>query len=330
MDDYFDAVQVQLNALCQARAHRRGWTHTGRARLTRSTSVVLASVMITAAVFVVALASLSGRVPGPAPTPSGRAVAPDPAARRALAAVRGVPQSGTRLGDAHAPVTITIFADLECPVCRTFALGEGFHGLVAHQVRSGRVSIDFRSLCTTTCLRKSTGIYGPQQIAAYAAAQQDRLWDYALVFFAEQRAGSGYATSAYLTGLARQVPGLNLARWQQERGAPAPAARLRGDAAIARTDGVVSTPTLIVAGAHHRVTLIGAVGYRQLLGAIDKVQRAPAVGANAVVKACLATGHLTRPYPKAELRAALRSMSRSVRRYSDCPCVIRHALRSAR
>jgi protein-disulfide isomerase len=330
MEDYFDAVQVQLNALCQARAHRRGWTRAHWTGLTPSTGVVLVSALITAAVFVVAVGSLSGRGREPAQTRTGRAAAPDSAAQRALAALDGVPQSGTRLGDAHAPVTITVFSDLECPGCRTFALGQAFRRLVAHQVRSGRVSIDFRSFCTTTCSSKSTRIFGTQQIAAYAAADQNRFWDYALIFFAEQRAGSGYANAAYLKRLARQVPGLNLGRWQKERRTPAPAARLRGDAAIARTDHVLATPTLIVARANAHVTLIGVPSDRQLISAIDKVTRAPAASANAVVKACLATGHLNRPYSRAQLLAALRSMPASVRQYSDCPDVIRRALRTAR
>ena len=34
----------------------------------------------------------------------------------------GIPQSAMRLGSPSAPVTVTEFGDLECPVCRDFAL----------------------------------------------------------------------------------------------------------------------------------------------------------------------------------------------------------------
>jgi protein-disulfide isomerase len=293
-------------------------------------TVVVVSMVITAVVFVVAIGGLSSREHGPARTQTGRTPQVDAAAQRALAALDGISQSGTTLGNEHAPVTITVFADMECQVCRTFTLGSGFRELLTRQVRSGRVSLDFRSFCTSTCSGKNPSVFDAQQRAAYAAAGQNRLWDYALVFFAEQRAGSGYATTSFLDGLARQVPGLKLGRWRQARGEAAPAARLRSDAAVARTDHVIATPTLVVARGRARVTVIGAVTYRQLVRAINKVKGAPAVTPNAVVKACLATGRLTRRYSAAELRGALKAMPASVKHDTDCPNVIRRALRSAR
>jgi DNA-directed RNA polymerase specialized sigma24 family protein len=51
---------------------------------------------------------------------------------------------------------------------------------------------------------------------------------------------------------------------------------------------------------------------------------------NAIVKACLSTGRLTRHYTKAQLRAALASIPASVKQYTNCPNVIGHALLSAR
>jgi protein-disulfide isomerase len=330
MDDYFDAVRTQLDALCEARAHQRAWRQVPRPRLASSTGVVVISMVITAVVFLIAVGDFSSRSHQPASTHAEGTTAPDAIAQRALRTLDGIPQSGTILGDPRAPVRITFFADLQCPVCRAFTLGGAFRELVTDQVRSGRVSINFRSLCTTTCSGDSKRVFDAQQIAAYAAADQNLLWDYALLFFAQQRSGSGYVTPAYLNGLARQVPGLNLERWQKARGTPAVAARLGSDATIAQKGDVIATPTLVVAGANAHVILIGAATHRQLMTAIDKVKRARAVGSNAIVKACLSTGRLTRRYSNAQLRSALRSMPASVKRYTNCPNVISRALRGAR
>src|SRR6266516_6053805 len=48
---------------------------------------------------------------------------PVPGAARALALLRGIPQSGATLGDPRAPVTLVEFADLQCTTCASFAEG---------------------------------------------------------------------------------------------------------------------------------------------------------------------------------------------------------------
>jgi hypothetical protein len=63
----------------------------------------------------------------------------------------GIPQHDQRLGRADAPVQATLFGDLECDGCRDFVLGRGFARFVASEVRTGKVSIVYRSLCTATC-----------------------------------------------------------------------------------------------------------------------------------------------------------------------------------
>ena len=61
----------------------------------------------------------------------------------------GIPQSGVTLGNPHAPVTMTYFGDLQCPICRDFTLGP-FPQFVQQQVRTGKVKVDYRSFCTAT------------------------------------------------------------------------------------------------------------------------------------------------------------------------------------
>src|ERR1035441_4083385 len=51
----------------------------------------------------------------------------------------GIPQSGARLGSPKAPVTMTYYGDLECPICQDFTLNGGFPLLVSNDVKSGMV-----------------------------------------------------------------------------------------------------------------------------------------------------------------------------------------------
>ena len=54
-----------------------------------------------------------------------------------------------------------------------------------------------------------------QQVAALAAGQQQRFWNYAELFYHEQgQEDSGYVNESYLDSLAQQVPGLNVSTWR--------------------------------------------------------------------------------------------------------------------
>ena len=61
----------------------------------------------------------------------------------------GIPQSGARLGNPKAPVTLTYYGDLECPICQQFTLGS-FPQLVANEVRSGKVQVNLQGVPTAT------------------------------------------------------------------------------------------------------------------------------------------------------------------------------------
>lgn len=278
MADYFDSVQTQLSGLCAQQAHRQR----RRPRLHRpglSTVMLLASAAITVAVAVLALGLLSAGRHSAGQPPSGHR----PAAAVARPAVlRGIPQRGRVLGDHSARVEITFVADLECPICRQFTLDDAFREFVRNDVRSGRVKLDFRSLCTSTCSapgeRKTSAgkpsTFVVQQAAAYAAGRQNRLWDYALLFFKKQgHEGAAYVTASYLTRLARQVQGLNLRRWQADRKKSTTLAEVSADTAYTQAHHIDATPTLVVSGTKGAVTLVGGqTSYQQLAHAIARVQ----------------------------------------------------------
>jgi protein-disulfide isomerase len=212
---------------------------------------------------------------------------PRPGAAAALSAesvrtlLAGIPQSGTQLGNPRAAVTAVVFADLECPICRAFTLGEdsgGFPQLVRHDVRDGTVKIEYRSFCTATCNAvgrvRGEHLFDVQQSAAYAAGQQNLFWDYALLFYKQQgQEDTPYVTPHYLTALAKQTLGLNLERWQTNRDDPGLVARVNADERAANSQRLTGTPTVIMYGPKGKKQLAGGVPkYVELQQAIKDVR----------------------------------------------------------
>ncbi len=323
MGDYFDSVRAQLSAACEVQAHGRARSRLRWARLRPAHVMLATSALVAVAVFVVALGGLSARGPAPAPG-NGTAIAPNVSVEQAVAILEGVPQSGTILGDPRAPITVTLFADLRCSACRDFMLSRAFRRLVAHEVRSGAVKLDYRSLCPAPCAAEQKTLFDTQQAAAYAAGRQNRFWDYLLVFDSLP----GLERTGDLRALA-VGEGLNVGRWQHDRHGAAVAAQLRTDRALAGGAGVRAIPELIVAGPNAHVSLNGAVSYRQVKQAIAYARPLRATAPNAIITDCEAHGRLTHPFTKAQLRHALAVVPPPVKRYTNCVSVIDHALHSA-
>ena len=184
--------------------------------------------------------------------------------------LRGIPQAGMTLGKASAPVTVNYYGDLECPICKDFTTGS-LTDLVARDVRSGAVKVNYRSLQTAT---QDPGTFAKQQAAAYAAGAQNKGWNYLELFYREQgQEGSGYVDDSYLSGLARQTTGLNVGRWNNAVVGNAYATPVSHDERQATVDGFNSTPTLVVSGPKGKAQPItGAPSYQQLESAIHSVQ----------------------------------------------------------
>jgi protein-disulfide isomerase len=172
----------------------------------------------------------------------------------------GIPQSGTTLGNPNAKVTMMYFGDLECPVCQQFTLSI-FPQFVQDQVRTGKVKVVYRSMCTATCDGKLPNtqqeIFNRQQIAAYAAGKQNRFWQYAELFYHQQKTeGTGYPTDAFLTGIAKQIPGLNVSAWQAARNAASLHDQLSSDIAFANKASLPGTPSLVMEGPGNKEELV--------------------------------------------------------------------------
>ena len=184
--------------------------------------------------------------------------------------LKGIPQSGARLGNPKAPVTMSYYGDLQCPICQQFTLQGGFSPLVANEVRAGKVQIVYRSLQTAT---RDPATFSTQQVAALAAGQQQKAWNYIELFYNQQGAeGSGYVTGSYLDALARQIPGLHIAAWNTARGNAALATQIQSEGQQAAAQGFNSTPTLVFQGPKGKLQPPDAVPpYAELQSAIKQV-----------------------------------------------------------
>jgi protein-disulfide isomerase len=241
-----------------------------RGRRTRRLRMVGGVVVIAVALVAVAIAvSSSGSSSASAVTPSS------PAAQKAQASVnsllKGIPQQGNTLGSPSAKVTVTEFGDLECPVCKSFALGAE-NQLIANDVRAGKVKLVYRSLETASGLANGS-MFVPQQAAALAAGQQKLGWNYIELFYHEQGdESSSYVSDNFLAGLAKQVSGLNVNQWSSARQASSLSEQVNQDAQAAAAAGYSSTPTLLVTGPSSQAKpIIGAASYSELQSAIKSV-----------------------------------------------------------
>jgi protein-disulfide isomerase len=227
-------------------------------------------VLIAAAFIAVAIAIYRGSGGAP-PKPGSPQAKADVAAAGEL--LRGIPEAGVTLGSPRAPVTVTEFADLECSVCRAFALGAE-RQLIAHEVRSGRVKLVYRSLCTATCAGPlGADGFEAQQAAAYAAGKQHLAWYYIELFYSEQGTeGTSYVTPRYLDGLARQVPGLDYRQWRSNAALAPLRKAVASDERAAARQRFGTTPTVVVQGPRGKAQpIVGEAAYGTLRAAIKSV-----------------------------------------------------------
>jgi protein-disulfide isomerase len=147
----------------------------------------------------------------------------------------GVPQRGAVLGRADAPVTLVEFADLQCPFCARFDRAV-LPAVIEEFVRPGRLRIELRPV-SFLGPDSSTGA-----AATVAAGYQNRMWQFADLFYRNQGAeNSGYATPAFLGRVARAA-GLDFERWERESNSRRLVATLEGNARAAHTARVNGTP----------------------------------------------------------------------------------------
>ncbi|HEY2714968.1 MAG TPA: thioredoxin domain-containing protein [Solirubrobacterales bacterium] len=155
----------------------------------------------------------------------------------------GIPQRGSTLGRARAPVTLQFFADPECPEARQFAV-QLLPVLVQRWVRDGRLRIEYRGERAETIW---PDVFRRQQLAVLAAGEQGKLWQYLEFFYHYQGPEfTRYADDWFLRSIAKEVSGLDLRRWAADREGQGLAGGVAADLRSARERHVIYTPAFLI------------------------------------------------------------------------------------
>jgi protein-disulfide isomerase len=182
----------------------------------------------------------------------------------------GVPQEGDRLGSSDAPVSVQLFADMQCSSCRDDFLGL-VPGLVEDFARPGDAQL---------LLRHYSVAENPLEIGffgAEAAAQQGSGWQYTYLFFRNQEeAGRFGIDDEFLETLAGSIAELDVGQWReyldaQSGGDGAITRKLEGYEKLGTDLGIRTRPAAVVSGPGGTRTLQDGPGLGEVERAIEAV-----------------------------------------------------------
>jgi len=223
----------------QRRAERQAAEAGERARATRRRRLLqlggalgLAAIVLIAAI---AVSSSGGSKPA-APSPG---------------LLAGISEHNGVLGDPKAPVTVTEFVDLQCPICAK-ASQTVVPSVINDYVRPGDVKLQARTL----------SFIGPDSVraarVAAGAEKQGRLWPFLETFYAKQGPeNSGYVTDDFLRSVA-SASGVNASKalaFADGSTSQTPLARANAEA---QKLGINGTPTFVVQRGNGKPRVVSA------------------------------------------------------------------------
>ena len=153
---------------------------------------------------------------------------------------KGIPQSGTTLGSAFAPVTMVEYIDLQCPICQEFET-QVMPDIIDKYVRTKKVKVVVRPWAFIG----SDSFRG--QAAMLAAAKQNKGFNYAQVLYNNQGTeNTGWLNDNMVTQAAESVTGLKVPLLLSQRSSSQVKQQAQTVAAQAQADGVTGTPSIFV------------------------------------------------------------------------------------
>jgi protein-disulfide isomerase len=166
------------------------------------------------------------------------------------------------LGRDDAPVSIIEFSDLQCPYCARFAL-QTFPEIRRHYVDTGKVRYAAKDFPLP---------FHPFAVAAAVAVrcagEQGRFWEYRHALFAAQDRLGSSPYDSIAAELKLDAPRFAACRADRQQ-----EAAVRADVAMAKANGVASTPTFVIGrlvdGEFQGETFSGAESYAQFAARID-------------------------------------------------------------
>jgi protein-disulfide isomerase len=235
----------------QRRAHRLAAERAAAAAETRRRRLWrlgIAAGVAAALVAIVAAVSNSNETPPPSTQAAARFV--------------GIQEHDGVLGDPNAPLTVTEYVDLQCPICAE-ASKQTLPTLINDYVKTGKVKLQARTL----------SFLGPDSVraakVAAGAQEQGRLWPFLETFYASQGTeNSGYVTDDFLREVA-EAAGVNADKaldFADTAAAQKALDRADSDAAAVKAD---STPTFTVKRGDGPEQIV-AVGVTDLSAALDE------------------------------------------------------------
>lgn len=163
-----------------------------------------------------------------------------PGASDVQAEFKGIPQTGTTLGWPFAPVTMTEYIDLQCPICQEFET-QVFPDILTKYIRTKKVKV----------VMKPWAFIGPDsfrgQKVALAAAKQNKVFNFAALLYDNQGTeNTGWMTDDMLYNIAASIPGLKIDPLFAERNSAAVKAEASQIAADVNVQKVTGTPTIFL------------------------------------------------------------------------------------
>ena len=238
----------------QRRAHREALEAADRAKHTRKRRLSILGGALTAAVAVVAIAAVVSTSSNATPSADG--------ALTRSTVVDGVQETNGVLGDPNAPVTITEYVDLQCPICAESSKTT-LPTIVDDYVKTGKVKLQARTM----------HFLGPDSVTAarYAAGaqQQNKLWSFLETFYANQGSeNSGYVTDDFLKNVATTA-GVNADTAKQYAGTNDAEQALTTANQDAQAVGADSTPTFTIKKGNGQEEVL-QVGAGDIKSALEK------------------------------------------------------------
>jgi protein-disulfide isomerase len=183
---------------------------------------------------------------------------------------KGIPQQGLYLGSPFAKSQMTIYIDLQCPFCQQYETSV-MPTLVKKYVRTNKVRIKVMPWA----------FIGPDstrgQKAMFAAAAQNKAWNFAEVLYLNQRTeNTGWLNDSMVAQAAASVDGLNVTKLWDDRNSGSVSKQVADVAAQASVNKVTGTPTVFVGKTGSKQKVVGSNGVvpdlAQTEAALDAVQ----------------------------------------------------------
>ena len=179
--------------------------------------------------------------------------------------IGGIPQLGDRLGSDDAPVTIDVFNDVQCTRCADYQL-DVVNPLIDDYVRTGDAQMIFRHYPLGG---KPVTLGG---VAAEAAGEQDRQWQFIEVFVRnlDQVPEQG-VSQEFLNEVAATVPKLDVTAWEQANAGSDAEEAARAGNDLGTELKIPADPAVVVTGPSGSEELDSAPSLEEIEAAIDGV-----------------------------------------------------------